>query len=136
LQAPHVGLVTLPDLTIRKYMSYASEFSTQIYAYVDPSNGEVVSLFVSTPIGLTVRKDADWVLPGTQSDVNKLTQGYDCYKLNWDKNLENVPTDVPDDYDDEHEAIYEYDNGDLNLSNIEQYFDLAYTADEGISREE
>lgn len=117
-------------------MSYASEFSTQIYAYVDPENGKVVSLFVSTPIGLTIRKDGDWELPGTQADVNKVTQGYDCYKLNWDKNLENIPKDVPDDYDDEHEAIYEYDNGDLNLSNIEQYFDLAYTADEGISREE
>jgi hypothetical protein len=117
-------------------MSYASEFSTQIYAYLDPSNGEVKSLFVETPIGLTVRKDADWEVPDGQTEVNMLTQGYDCYKLNWDKNLEEVPVDVPDDYDDEHEAIYEFDKGQLNIGNILKYFDLAYKAGEGIARNE
>ena len=117
-------------------MSYASEFSTQIYAYVDPSNGEAVSLFVSTPIGLTVRKNGDWELPEGQSEVDTLTHGFDCYKLNWDKNLEEVPKDVPDDYDDEHEAVYEFDKGQLNLGNILKYFDLAYKAGEALSSDE
>jgi hypothetical protein len=117
-------------------MSYASEFSTQIYAYVDPSSGEAKSLFVSTPIGLTVREGGEWRLPASQAEVDQMTGGYDAYMLNWDKNLENTPEDVPDDYDEEHEAVYEFDKGELNLSNIEQYFDLAYKAGEGIPNQE
>jgi hypothetical protein len=117
-------------------MSYASDFAMEIYAYVDPSSGEVKSLFVSTPIGLTMRENDDWVVPESQAQVDGLTNGYDCYILNWDKNLENTPADVPDDYDEEHEAVYEFDKGELNLSNIEQYFDLAYKAGEGLPNQE
>lgn len=117
-------------------MSYASEFSTQIYAYVDPASGEAKSLFVSTPIGLTVREGGEWRLPASQAEVDQMTGGYDAYMLNWDKSPETVPDDVPDDYDEEHEAVYEFDKGELNLSNIEQYFDLAYKAGEGIPNQE
>lgn len=114
-------------------MSYASDFSMAIYAYVDPNSGEAKSLFVQTQIGLTYRVDSDWQVPNNQEHVDQLTGGYDCYLLNWDKNLDETPTDVPDDYDDEHEAVYEFDRGTLNLNNIEKYFDFAYKAGEGFS---
>ena len=117
-------------------MSYASEFSTQIYAYVDPASGETKSLFVSTPIGLTVREGREWRLPASQAEVDLMTGGYDAYLLNWDKSPETVPDDVPDDYDDEHEAVYLFDKGELSLSNIHTWFDLAYRAGQGMTRDE
>lgn len=111
-------------------MSYASDFALEIYAYVDPETGEVVSLFSSTPIGLTLRENGDWEVPTSQEQIDNLTADYDCYQLNWDKNMDNVPENVSDDYEEEHEAVYEFDNGTLNLDNIETYFDLAYKAGE------
>jgi hypothetical protein len=111
-------------------MSYASDFAFEIYAYVDPDTGEATSLFSSSPIGLAIRENGEWVAPESQVQVDGLTDDRDCYQLNWDKNMENIPDDVPDDYEEEHEAVYEFDKGLLNLSNIETYFDLAYKAGE------
>ena len=113
-------------------MSNASNLSMAIYAYVDLVSGDVKSMFVQTHIGITYRVNSDWELPNNQAHVDELTGGFDCYVLNWDKNLENVPEEVPDDFDEEHEAVYKFDRGELNLSNIERYFDLAYKAGEGI----
>lgn len=117
-------------------MSYASDFALEMYVYIDPATGEAKSMFVETAVGLTYRVDGDWEVPDSQAQVDQLTKGYDCYVINWDKNLEEVPENVPDDYEDEHEAVYEFDKGNLNLSNIEKYCDLAYKAGEGISTEE
>lgn len=114
-------------------MSYASDLAGDIFAYLEASSGKVVSLFVVTPVGVTVRDSGDWRLPNGQAEVDKLTSNYDCYVLNWDKNLENTPADVPDDYDDEHEAVYEFDKGLLDIDNILNYFDFAYKAGEGSS---
>ena len=111
-------------------MSYASDFALEIFAYVEPTSGEVKSLFCVTPIGITIRENGEWEAAQSQEQIDSLTGGFDCYQLNWDKNMDAVAEDVPDDSEDEHEAIYEFDNGDLNLSNIETYFDLAYKAGE------
>jgi len=113
-------------------MSYASDFAMEMYVYINRQTGEAVSMFVETAVGITYRVDKEWQVPDSQDFVNKMTGGYDCYVINWDKNLEEVPDNVPDDYDDEHEAVYLFDNGELNLSNILKYCDLAYTADEAI----
>ncbi len=116
-------------------MSFASVFGLEIYAYADPRTGEVKSLFCETAVGITYRVNGDWEVPESQAQVDKLTKGYDCYKLNWDKNMEEVPQNVPDDYEDEHEAVYEYDKGQLNLDNILKYFDFAYKSGEGIAQD-
>lgn len=109
-------------------MSYASNFALDIYAYVDTKTGKAVSLFCSTPIGLTYRVNGDWEVPESQAAVDEMTKGYDCYSLNWEKNPEGVSEDTPDDAD--HEAITEFDNGTLDTSNIETFFDFAYKAGE------
>ena len=110
--------------------------SAELFVYVDPTSSNVDAMFFVTLIGVTMRENGEWVGVFDQKTIDDLTEGRDCYVLNWDKSSGNEPVDVPDDYDDEHEAVYEFDKGELSISNIHTWFDLAYKAGQGITRDE
>jgi len=109
------------------------DMGAELYIYVDNSSRTVDAMFFQTLIGITIRQDNEWVGVFEQKTIDELTANRDCYVLNWDKSSGNEPEDVSDDYDDEHEAVYLFDKGELSLENLETWFDLAYKAGEGIT---
>jgi hypothetical protein len=117
-------------------MAIVPNWSSDLFIYVEPDSGSIDAMFFVTLVGVTMRQNDDWEAVFDQKIIDNLTDGRDCYVLNWDKLSGNEPLDVPDDYDDEHEAVYLFDKGELNKGNLNTWFDLAYKAGEGITSTE
>lgn len=96
--------------------------------YVDPESDAIEGVFAYTTLGMEIRENGKWeVITHEESRVGTDLAYDDVYKLDWSTDpVEIDESFLSEDFDPDHIAVKMYDNGELDVSELEKYAVLLY----------
>lgn len=94
--------------------------------YVNPESNAIDGVFAFFPMGMFLRENGDWTyVTREESRIDGELANDDVYQLNWDTDeVEVDDTMLDEDFDGDHVAVKTYDNGELDVSELEKYAKL------------
>ena len=105
-----------------------------VWFYVNPETEEIDAVYCFSLLGITERRNYDWVpITREESQIDDLLED-DIYQLDW--NLDKKVMDDDFDFDNyDHitpESLKAYDRGELDLETLKKYSVLFRTGDSGV----
>lgn len=96
-----------------------------VWFYVDPQTNAIDGVYAFFPMGMFIRQDGDWSFTTREeSRIDTDLNSDDVYQLDWDTDEEEIDDSfMSEDSDPDHVAVKMYDNGELDLSELEKYAD-------------
>ena len=96
--------------------------------YVDPESEAIEGVFAFSTLGMVIRENGKWeVITREESRIDTDLSHDDVYKLDWTTDDPIIDESfLSEDFDPDHIAVKMYDNGELDVSELEKYAVLLY----------
>jgi hypothetical protein len=96
-----------------------------VWFYVNPQDDSIEGLFAFFPMGMFIRTGGTWdLVTREESRIDTDLAQDDIYQLDWSSDEDNGVVDdslLSEDFDGDHVAVKMYDNGELDVSELEKY---------------
>jgi hypothetical protein len=94
-----------------------------VWFYVNPQDDSIEGVFAFFPMGIFLRQGGDWELvTREESRIDTDLAQDDIYQLDWGTDDAEVDDSLlSEDFDGDHIAVKMYDNGELDVSELEKY---------------